>query len=788
MNDLKFAIRQLVRNPGFSLVVILTLGLGIGLNAAMFSLFNAVVLRPLPYPAPQGLVQVTKRTQTSWQLHPEVTEFMGRLEVEAWLKSNDAFAELAAYSWAGANLSGGDEPERIDRGNVSASFLSLLGIRPILGRDFVAGDGEGKEQPVAILSHGLWQRAFGSNPDVLGHVIKLDARAFTVVGVLPPDFRFPLHFDVLTPLNLNSKDFTPARAIGRLKTGTSIAAAQARLDATFQSTHSPMESGHVELVGLQSHWASNVRPRLRLFWGVAILVLAIACTNAANLLLLRTTYREKEMAIRLALGAGRAKIIRQLISESMLLATIAAIIGLFLAIGGKSWLNRIAPAPMVVGIDGHVLSFVFVVTLLCGVAIGLVSAFAASRNTSRLSGRAEGYQGRTLSSHRLNLPRWLVVSETALATALLVVTGLFVHSFKMLSGQDPGFTTDHVLSLTMVVSKARYPDEASQSRYWQRIVESLQTQPGVESVGANTTLPFTPFSMVMSGVEIEGQTALPSGGRPLLNCDVVGGDYFHAMRIPLLRGRLLNFDDAADKPSVVLINETFAKLYFPNSDPIGKHLCTDEDVMSIVGVVGDVRHSLDQPASPQIYRPFLQKGSPVMSLAIRTLGDPMLMISAVRDRIYTVDPEQPVYSVMPLQQRLADTLNPQRTNTASVSAMGALAVTLAMVGIYGVLSFSVVRRRHEIGVRMALGSQMRQTMNLIIKDGFKLTLTGMLIGIPLAYFCGHLISSLLWGITRIDPVSYLGAAAGILLSALLACWLPARRAAGIDPMEALRNE
>lgn len=788
MADLKFAFRQLARNPGFSLVVILTLGLGIGLNAAMFSAFEAIVLRPLPYPASQELFQVTKRTRTSWQLQPEVTDFMGRQEIEGWFKANGLFSQLAAYLWAGANLSGGGEPERIDRGNVSTSFLSLLGTRPILGRDFVSGENDGKDQPVAILSFALWQRGFGGDPNVLGHVIKLDSRAFTIVGVLPADFRFPVHFDVLTPLNLQSGESGPAHVIGRLKPGASMAQAQAGLDAAFQNAHNPLEAGHVTLEGFQSQLANSVKPPLRLFGGAAVLVLLIACANVANLFLLRTTYRQKEMAIRLALGAGRKKIVRQLIVECTLLTILAAITGTLLAIEGKVLIHGLVPAPMSVEFDAGALTFVFLLTLLCGVAIGLVAAVAVLCHASHLTDRREGNPMNNSLGRRLKLPWWMVISEVTLATALLVVTGLFMHSFKLLSGQDPGFATDNVLSLTTVLSKSRYPDAATQSRYFQRVIESLRSLPGVESVGANTTLPFTPFSMVMSDVEIEGQAALLSGGRPLLNCDVVGGDYFQAMRIPLLRGRLLNVDDASDKPPVALINETFAKRYFPNSDPIGKHLRTDNEVISIVGVVGDVRHSLDHPPSPQIYRSFLQQGLPVMSLAIRTLGDPMQMISTVRDRIYSVDPDQPVYGVMPLEQRLAETLNAQRANTATVSAMGVLAVTLAMIGVYGVLSFSVVRRKHEIGVRMALGSQTRQTMQLVLSDGLKLSLTGVLFGIPLAYGLVRSISTMLWGIGMLDPMPYLSATAGILVTAIAACWLPARRAASIDPMEALRND
>lgn len=788
MIDLKFAIRQLLKNPGFTAVAVLTLALGIGLNTAMFSVFSAVVLKPLPFPAPQELVQITERIQWLQQKHAEPTEYPGRQEIEAWLNSNDAVAELAAYSRAGANLSGGNEPERIDRVGVSASFLSLLGTRPILGRDFLPSDALGNSQPVAILSSGLWQSAFGGDPGVLGRIIKLDARAFTVIGVLPADFRFPVHFDVLTPLDLNAWEFAPTRVIGRLKAGTGIAAAQARLDAIFQGAHNPKESGHVELVGLQSRWANNVKPRLLLFWGVTILVLLIACANVANLFLLRTACREREMAIRLALGAGRAGVIRQLFSESILLATLSAIVGLLLAIGGKPWFDRLAPAPMVVGLDGRVLLFSAVVTLLAGAAIGFVSAMVALRETSRLTGRVEICHPKIPSSHRLKLPRGIVICETALATALLVITSLFVRNLELLGEQDPGFATDHVLSLTMVASKARYPDESSQSGYWQRMIESLQALPGVQSVGANSTLPFTPFSMVMSGVEIEGQSATPSDDDPLLNCDVVGGDYFKAMNIPLLRGRPPSNDDVEGKPAVAWVNQAFVRSYFPNTSPIGKHLNTGSAVITIVGVVGDVRHSLDRPASPQIYQPILQKGMPVMSVAIRTHGDPARMINAVRDRVYTVDPEQPVFGVMPLEQRLIDSLTTQRTNAEVVSAMGMLAIALAMIGVYGVLSFAVARRTREIGVRMALGSRTRQTMNLVIRDGLKLMLVGMVIGIPLACASVRLISKMLWAVTAFDPLSYLMAFTVAMLTALLTCWFPARRAARTNPVEALRNE
>jgi putative ABC transport system permease protein len=542
------------------------------------------------------------------------------------------------------------------------------------------------------------------------------------------------------------------------------------------------------LVGLHEHVVGGSRLSLLVYLGAVGFILLIACANVANLLLARATQRRKEIAVRLALGAGRRRIVRQLMTESALLAGLGAALGLVLAFWGKDLLRMFISDLPVLPMDARVLAFTLLLATFTGLLFGLAPAWESSRialnDALNEDGRATGTTGRR--QHRLS--RLLVVAQVGLALVLLVGAGLLGQSFLRLHGVDPGFRPDHILSMTIVLSEPKYPDDRSRAAYFQQVIERLRPLPGVAAVGANSMLPLTPFGNTFAGLEIEGQPPPAPGEYRFLQCGTVNGDYFRTMGIPLKSGRVFTDADQAGKPSVALVNETFVRRYFPDADPLGKRLGEGKDAMTIIGVVGDERRALESSPQPQFYRCYLQACAGVMSLAVRTRGAPTKLAGAVRSAILGVDRDQPVYSLMTLEQRLADELRPRRLNMLLIGTLGALALGLSVIGIYGVLSFSVAQRTHEIGVRMALGAQGGDILWLVIGEGLKLTLAGVGIGVFAALGLTRLISSLLWGVSAFDPATFAGVSALLTAIALFGCWLPARRAAKVDPMVALRYE
>ncbi len=788
LQDIRFGLRMLIKRPGFTTAIVLTFGLGIGLNTAVFSAVNAVLLQPLPYPAPEQLVQVLKNAQPPWEINPEMTAMLGVRETLAWAEENRVFSQIGAYEWQGANLTGGNEAERVDCAKVSSSFLSVLGVPPMLGRGFLPEEDRPGGPAVAILSHGIWQRRFGSDTNVLGRTITLDAKPYTVVGVLAPTFHFTAQYDLLIPLALSQGKFAMPRVIGRLKSGVSLVQARVALDTIYQRARDPKEKGQVVLVGMHEHVVAGSRLSLLIYLGAVSFILLIACANVANLLLARAAQRRKEIAVRLAIGAGRLRIVRQLVTESALLAGLGAALGLLLAFWGKDLLHIFIPDLPTLPMDARVLAFTLLLALFTGLLFGLAPAWESSRislnEALNEDGRVTGTTGRR--QHRL--VRLLVLAQVGLALVLLVGAGLLAQTFLRLRGVDPGFRPDHILSMTIVLSEPKYPEARSRAAYFQHVIERLRALSGVAAVGANAMLPLTQFRMTYSGLEIEGQTAPAPGEYRFLRCGIVNGDYFRAMGIPLKKGRSFTDDDQAGEPEVALVNESFARRYFPHADPIGKRLGSGKDAMTIVGVVGDERLAVESPAEVQIYRCYLQAGAGVMSLAVRTHGDPAKLAGAVRSAVLSVDRDQPLYSLMTLDQRLADSLRPQRLNMLLVGTLGALALGLSVVGIYGVLSFSVARRTHEIGVRMALGAERGDILRLVIGEGLKLTLAGVCIGVFAALGLTRLLASLLWGVSAFDPATFAGVSALLIAVALIACWLPACRAAKVDPMTVLRYE
>ncbi|HYG33730.1 MAG TPA: ABC transporter permease [Clostridia bacterium] len=797
MTNLKYALRLLVKNPGFTLTAIITLALGIGTTSAVYTVVNAVLLRPLPYPVPEQLVQVVKWSQTSASVKPSVNSYMAVSEFLSWREENQVLSCIAAHQWQGANLSGGDEPERVDCGKVTATYFPLLGATFCLGRGFLQEEDAPGGATVVVLSHQIWMWKFGGDTNIVGRSITLDKKAHIVVGVLSPNFQ-PLHsYVVYTPFALDRQRFAMPQVIGRLKPGITREQAQVALDAIYQHTRNPKENGRIILNGLQAHLTSKAKPSLMVYLGAVVLVLVIACVNLANMLLARSIERRREIAIRISLGACRVDIVRQLLTETLMLASIGTLLGLCFAFVTKDVLaHLIADAHTRFGIpfDFRVLactSAIGVFTVLC---FGLSPALLLSRISTHDLLKEGGRSGKGRNQQRLT--GILVILETALALVLVFGAGLLVKSFLELRSVDPGFRPDHILSLSIRPSKVSYPTVSSQADFFKEVIERLRQLPGVAAVGANMSLPLTSLEVNVSGLQIEGRPP-DAVENQVTRLGVVNDDYFQAMGIPLKKGRTFSEHDRSGSPPVVLINEKFAQRYFGGEDPIGKHVgwmnSGKTDWCAIVGVVGDERNDMMHPAEPRVYRCYLQAaqagmGLDFMSLAIRTLGEPTKLARAVRSQIWTVDKDQPVFGLMPLDQRLAESLTPQRTNALLASALAILALGLAGIGVYGILSFSVAQRTYEIGVRMALGGQTSDILKLVMAQGMKLALAGIGIGVIGSLALTKYLASLLYEVSVLDFPTFIGAVSFLAGTALIACYIPARRAASVQPMIALRDE
>jgi putative ABC transport system permease protein len=783
VQDLRLAVRLMVKNPAFSTVVVLTLGLGIGINTAIFSLVNAVLLRPLPYPEQERLVVVQKDWKPFWAPNGEIDDSFDAKEVLAWQEFNEVFSEHTAYQIEEATLTGREAAELVNCGRVSASFVSVFGAMPGLGRGFLPEEDRPGGAPVALLSHRLWQRRFGGDTNIVGQTITLYDKPWTVVGVLPATFQFTEPLDVLVPLAMDkSASGLLPHFIGRLKPGVSLEQARAGLDVVYQRVRDPKAPGRVLLTGLHEHVVKHVKLSLLIYLGAVGLVLLIACANIANLLLARGAVRRKEMAVRAALGAGRFRLVRQLLTESVLLASMGGLVGLLLAFWGGSLLAPLTadlPKLQPARISGSVLAFTFLVAVSTGLVFGLVPALEASRfslgeSLKEGSGGA-GYGGR----HQRRLSALLVVSEVTLACVLLLGAGLLLKSFIWLRGIDLGFRPDRILSLQVDLSKTKYPDTRSQTAYFEQVLRAIRELPGVEAVGVDASLPLTGHDLAISQWRSDGTNP------EIFHAGIVNSDYFRVMGIPLKKGRGFTDQDREGQPKVALVNESFARGRFGLEEPLGKKVLD----ATIVGVVGDVRQmGPKEPVGPLIYLAYLQSGCQGTTLAVRTQGDPLKMAGAVRSQILRVDKDQPIHSVSTLEQRLVDNLSPQRATMQLSSALGVLALCLVAVGIYGVLAFSVAQRTHEIGVRMALGAEVRDVVWLVVRHGLTLTLTGVVAGLLASFWLTRCLSSLLYGVTALDPFTFVAASLVLVLIASAACCIPARRAAKVDPMVALREE
>ena len=806
LNDLRYGIRTLLKNPGFTAVVVLTLALGIGANTAIFSVTNAVLLRALPYRDADRLVIVWEKNQRTEQNTVSPANFFD------WQEQNSVFEGMAAFNDTRNSLSGDGEPEEVPGQITTDNLFSVLGVNAMLGRTFTPEDGKPGQNNVVVIGYGLWQRRFGSDPNIIGGKVILNAVEHTVIGVLPPEVKWHVRknsqtgraAELWTPWALTN-ELRQLRgrfigAVARLKPGATLEQARAEMDtiaSRLAEQYKQFNRGYgVNLVPLRQQFAGEIRPALLVLMGAVGFVLLIACANVANLLLARAVARQREIAVRAALGAGRGRIVRQLLTESLLLAAMGGIAGLVLAWGGTGVLVSLSPPELGdfqnVEISGPVLGFTFAVVLLIGVVFGLAPAFEASN--IRLSDTLKE-AGRSLAGNARSrqLRGALVLAEIALALVLLVGAGLLARSFLRLRGVDTGFNARNVLTMRVALPGARYNDDAKRINFFTQALERMQTLPGVEGAGAINYTPFLGLG-TRTGFDIEGRPR-PLPDQPIGSTGVCVTDqnFFRALQIPLKRGRLFTEQEVREKRNVVVINEALAKKYFANEDPLGRRLIIPlrppTVPTEIIGIVGDVKHTgLDQPAEPMSYWPIAQEPYPFMTFVLRTRGDAAAVAAAVRHVVQTLDPQQPVGEVRTLASLVGDSIARQRFNTLLLAVFAVVALLLSAVGIYGVMSHAVAQRTHEVGIRAALGATAADILRLVLKQGMKLTLLGLAVGLLAAVALTRLIKNLLFSVGVTDPLTFVALPLLLASVALLACYLPARRAAKGDPMVALRCE
>jgi putative ABC transport system permease protein len=795
--DARYGLRMLLKKPGFTLTAVITLALGIGATSTIFSFVNGILLRPLPYQDSGRLVSLDetapKRGITSMGV-----SFPNFLD---WREQNRVFTGVAAYGGADYTLTGSGEPEQLSGADISYNTFEVLGVAPILGRTFTAEEDRPGNNLVVILGHNLWARRFGAKPDIIGQKITLLNRPHTVIGVMPPDFKFPEVADLWVPLALDTSMWTRndhgLSAIARLKPGVTVEQAQSDMTAIARRIEeaNPVtnEGLGVGVIPLREGLVSDYHKALFILLGVVGLVLLIACANVANLLLARASARVKEVAIRTALGAGRWRVFRQLVTESLVLGVMGGALGLMLAIWGLDLLLAAIPIDfpfwMKFNLDGRVLGFTAGVTLLTGLIFGAAPALQASKvdlnETLKDGGRGAAGGGR----HRML--RSLVVAEVALSLILLIGAGLMMRSFMRLQQTNPGLNPDNLLTLRMDLPSAKYNTPEKRQRFYKELFERISALPGVEAAGGVSNLPLGGATWGRS-LTVEGFPVLPVGQAPIINHCVITPNYFRAMGIPLLMGRDFTDADARDSMKVTIIDERLAREYWPNESPLGKHVRFgppegNEPLHTIVGVVGAVKHeSLRLTRRNTVYLPHAQIVIDDMALAVRA-ANPENLTPAVRGQVNAIDPDLPIIGVRTMAEIVSRSVWQPRLYTILFGVFAAVALALASIGIYGVMAYSVSERTREIGVRVALGAQRSDVLKLVVAQGMKLTLIGACVGLGAALALTRLMQTLLFEVSATDPLTFVALAAFLSVVALVACYLPARRAANVDPMIALRQ-
>lgn len=803
LQDLRYALRLLWKSPGFAAAAIFALALGIGANTAIFSVVNSVVLRPLPFREAKRMVVVweTSAPQGWNRMGPSGPNYLD------FRDQSKSFEDLALLEPGTGTLTGFGEPQQLPGMRVNASFLPVLGVKPILGRNFLPT--EGWNQRVIIISHNLWDRLFAKDPNVIGKRVIADDIPYTVIGVLPANFWWANPAEMLVPWN-DSDLLARNRmehnfgVIGHLKPGVAVQQANAELDIIERriSRNVPgMKGWATTVVPVQDALSENVRVGLWLLLAAVALVLLIACANIANLMLARAAGRGRETAIRMALGAGRGRLARQFLTESLVLAAIGGGLGLLLALWSVDLLERLVPQTLPLSggagnvvrpeihADARALLFALLASITTSLIFGLAPAFAASRGKVH-EALKEGARG---SSSRGNRARSLfAMSEVALALVLLIGAALAIKSFWRIQQVQPGFTTDHVLALEMELpTDSRYRTGLEQAEFFRRVLENVSTLPAVRSAAVANVLPLDNSDSPRLGYLIESRAPLPGGQRLPADYRSVSPGYFRTMGIPLRRGRYFTDADRADRPLVAIINESLARRDWPDgSNPIGQRLRFDGNrAWEIVGVVGDVKHSgLDKQVTPAVFISYYQSPEMRMSLVLQTAGDPMAMIRAVKDQVYAVDKDQPMYKIRTMDQVVVDSQSSPRFTLVLLGIFATVALALAAVGIYGVISYAVTQQTREIGIRIALGAERRDVLRLVVGQGTILAVVGVAAGLGAAFALTRLMSSLLFGVSATDPAIFSGASAFLSVVALAASYIPARRAMRVDPMVSLRYE
>src|SRR5262245_12286199 len=799
--DIRFSARMLIKNPGFTLIAVVTLTLGIGANTAIFSIVNAVLLKPLPYPNSDRLVWLAEFYSQPTIVIVSVSHFF------AWREQSQTLAGLAAYQPDNLTLTGAGEPERLDANRVSAQFFTLLGVK-LEGRNFLPEEDRPGGAPAAIISHSLWQRRFGADRQIIGRSITLNNQGYTVVGVLPLDFRFIHPFDVWIPLALDPAQGqgdpqqwgVVPNTIAGLKPGVTPGQAMAELETIsrrIKTAGQPHFDGQVQVVSLHEKLVGETGRLILILLGAVSLILLIALANVTNLLLSRAAERHKEFAVRAALGARPWRLMQQILIESWLLAVGGGLLGFLLSV----WLNKTLVALAAsetlgdlahlatIRLDFRVLVFTLLISFLTGTLFGLAPAWQCSgRNLSDMNASLkEGGRG-----HRFQRPRLrhlLMVTEVALALVLLAGAGLLIRTFVKLLEVNPGYRPDSLLTLRVTLPPWRYREEEDDRRkaFFQETLERVATLPGVESVAVINHLP-------LNEIQDRGWLRMPGNPEPLhldqpaTPIGVVSEDYFRAMGIPLRAGRVFNVQDTADAPHVVVLSEALAQQLFPNEDVVGKQIWY-KNLSTVIGVVGDVRHQgLDQDVTPQIYLPHQQFALWSANLVIHTKADPLHLTAAVRNRILTIDREVSIYDVQTMEHRLSSSISSRRFNLLLLGGFSLLALTLAAVGVYGVIAYIVTQRTHEIGIRMALGATVGNVLGLFIRQGMTLVAVGIALGLAGAWALTRIMKSLLFGVSATDPLTFVVSTLLLTVVAALACYLPARRAAKVDPLIAIKYE
>ncbi|HEV3279446.1 MAG TPA: ABC transporter permease [Terriglobia bacterium] len=807
IHDLRYAIRTLIMNPGFAGVAVLTLGLGIGANTAIFSVVNAVLLTPLPYRDAGRLVSVYQRTQGGSYNVFSAPNYI------AWREHAQAFQSLAVYTSKSYNLAGATEVEHITGQPVTASLFPLFGVNPVLGRTFEAQEDLPGGPKVVVLSYPFWQKHYAGARSVIGSTLKLDGEGYTVLGVMPGGFQIAQSAgEFWVPLQLNPADpRSSARGLhwlfglGRLKSGMTFSQTEAEANSLapqLAKEYPQTDAGYgLQLVPLLDDVVGNVRPVLQVLLASVGLVLLIACVNVANLLLARATGRQREMALRAVLGASRARVIRQLLTESVLLALIGGALGLILAFNAVRLLASLTPSgslPRIesIAVDSRALAFTLIATIVTGLAFGLVPALQASKCSLNEALKESG-RGADTSRRRRRLRSALVISEVAVALMLLIGAGLMVVSFKRLQDVNPGFDPRHVLSLRVSLPADKVSGERLDS-FRRRLIEGAAALPGVESAALTRNLPLsgTDPSLFFT---IPGQPPVAPGQEPIARARFVSPGFFHTLNIPIRKGRDFTGQDGAAAPGVVIISETMARQFWPGQDPIGKQMKpgypASSLVCTVVGVAGDVRHWLSIEEPPVAYYPYSQIPAsyvPLLenyfTLTMRTAGDPESLVAAVRQEIHTLDPDLPVYEVQTMDHLVREAAADNRFQMLLFGVFAGVGLVLAAVGIYGVISYSVTQRTHEIGIRLALGAKRGEVLKLIVSDGMRLALAGAVLGLAGALGLSRFLGGLLYGVKATDPATFAVVFLVLTAVALIACYLPARRATKVDPMVALRYE